>query len=382
MIEERVLLQLPCTKKSILQIMYLLKLPTKAINKAINKAIKICIIAVLVLSFASTILVFNAVFSIKVKAQVMSLQISNRMPGNVEKLTQEWLTLINASPRKLGVRLQSTKTSQLAGLLQKVVRGEIDGAWVRINDSPGRMQWSHLFSAPGLKGSSALLSAVMWRLHKSFFIDLQDYNQLQVMAFLVMPPDSLRFTKRVAGLTKFNNSKLRCIIPECSNFLDQLGIRTFSLIDEKVPLAIKNESVIGMFLPSLQENTIADVFKQYNSLVPYALSSKILWQRQVYALVISSITWAKLSRNVQKFMQDNSGENLSESFGASIDISHHNYIKESYPFLSERKVEWSIDDLIRLKKESDKYREKIVKEAAPRIKGKLRNVIKILKEIE
>lgn len=328
------------------------------------------------------IICVNLLLLKEVNSQSMTFQISQRIPSNIVKLTTDWINKINASPRRIGLKLSQVRTSQLAGLLQKTARGEITGAWVRLNDSPGRMQWSQIFMAPGLKGSSALLSSIMWRLHKSFFMNLNDFNKLEVMAFLVLPPDTFRFSKNISGLTKFNKFKVRCVLNECSRYLNQLGIRTRSLIDEKVESTINNNGIIGMFIPSLQEDTVTEIYKKYSELTPFILTSPISWQRQAYALVISSEIWNKLSPSLKRFVLENSGEKLSASFGTSIDISNLKYIKESYPFLSAKKIDWSIDDLIRLKKESDKYRNNIVNNASPKNKNKLRNAIKILGDIE
>jgi len=154
-------------------------------------------------------------------------------------------------------------------------------------------------------------SVAFWRLYKSGLLD-SDYKDVHPLALAMYPQAVLHLAKRPSSILDLTGLKLVANAKMTSDIVKKLGGTPISILIQETYPALQRHTVDGVITgyPAIT------VYK-YGEVAPVHIDAKLGGGATMVA--IAKAKWDKLPPAVQTLLDENSGEALSQAYGAAND---------------------------------------------------------------
>jgi TRAP-type C4-dicarboxylate transport system substrate-binding protein len=200
------------------------------------------------------------------------------------------------TPQSFYERLQNDVVQIVYGL-----QGSVGGVF-RLTD---------VVRIPYLAPNGETGSVAFWRLYKSGLLD-SDYKDVHVLALAMYPQAVLHLAKQPSSILDLSGLKIVANAKMTSDIVKKLGGTPISLLIQETYPALQRHTVDGVITgyPAMT------VYK-YGEVAPVHVDAKLGGGATMVA--IAKEKWNKLPPAVQALLDENSGEALSQAYGAAND---------------------------------------------------------------
>lgn len=198
-----------------------------------------------------------------------------------------------------------------------------DVAWGFNGYTPGRFTTYRIAELPGLRAGSEALSVAYWRTHEKYLAKAEEYPGVKLLALFAQPPSVVHSRKAIKTLDDMKGMKIRVgggIQGEVATHLGMVGVQA------PVPEAyqmLKEGVVDGTFFPT--ETALS--FK-----LTEVTSNQLGFHEGLfggaYFVVMNPDSFASLSPEHQKIIDETSGEVLAGLIGRAWDGAENAAIEQ------------------------------------------------------
>lgn len=206
-------------------------------------------------------------------------------------------------------------------MFDRVREGISDVAWGFNGYTPGRFASYRLAELPGLGAGSEAASIAYWRTHEKHLAKADEYPGVRLLALFAQPPSVIHSSRAIAALDDMKDMKIRVgggIQGEVATQLGMVGVQA------PVPEAyqmLKEGVVDGTFFPA----ETAMSFK-LTEVTDRQLALKSGLFGGAYFIVMNRDSYAELSPEHRKIIDETSGEVLAGIIGRAWDQAENNAI--------------------------------------------------------